>query len=249
MVLAAQLTFTTSCKKDEDTPEPSTGSNAPADAPLSLLGTTADMEFTTANTGAPYTLNQQVKMSFVTNGDLGIDDDPTANDGDELTLSFTSKQGNEYVWTDNANGHIYSMSLIDDTTINEINVFDISGVSFLGQFTPINNNTGNIVANYEGSYTVTNVLNGSHTRMSVSIDADGNIDFDTNVMLDAGNFALVSDRLDCCDGIWIDMDPFPTTNYPRAELYVDSTSGDLNALHYYPDYPSISGRVQVELSN
>lgn len=247
------LTLLGACKKDEAvTPDDGNNGNnggTPADAPQAMLGRTANMEFTTANTGAPYVLDQKVNFTFASNADLGVDDDPAANDGDELTLPFNAKQGNEYVWNDQGSNHSYVLSLIDDTTINEINVFDLGSNSFLGQFTPIGNDPGpSLVGQYMGSYNVTAVEKGSHTRMTIQIDGDGNIDFDAGVALDANDYALVSDALDCCDGIWVDMAPYPTENYPRVELHMDPSSGELSAVHYYPEYPTVNNRVQVTVS-
>lgn len=233
-----------SCGKDDDQPNPTT---PPQSLPSAIAGTSLNMEFTAPQTGAPYTLGQIVQFTFSSSGSLGIDVDPTAGNGDEITISSFTESSGEYIWEDAAAGVSYHLSLKSDNSVNEINVFDAGGTNFLGQFIP-ESGGGNLVVNYEGSYTVTSVDKGTHTRMTVSIDASGNIDFDTGIMLNAADFALVSDRLDCCDGIWIDMNPYPTEPYERVNLHMDPNSGDLIRIEYYPQYPSVSGRVEVTLT-
>lgn len=244
------------CEEDEDdTPEPTVTTNGGNNGgqsvtlPSSISGQSANMLFSAPQSGAPYADQQEVKFTFNANGILGIDQNPSANDGDELTLNTLSESNGEYIWDDNSNDFSYRLSLKSDQSINEVNVFQLSSNSFMGQFTPINGASGAaLVGNYAGTYTVTSVDKGSHSRMSVTIDSQGNIDFDTNTQLNAADFALVSDRLDCCDGIWIDLNPHPTQPYPRLNLFIDSTTNQPNKMEYMPNYPNISGRVHVFLS-
>jgi|GEM_PF-1768002 len=215
--------------------------------PATVSGQVVDMKFTTAQTGAPYVDNQEVKMTFSSAGQLFIDDDPAANDGDEINIATFTLVGSEYIWQDASNGHAYALSLKPDGSINEVNVSNSASGMFLGQFITIDNNANSLVANYQGNYDVTSVDKGSHSRMTVSIDANGNIDFDSAVQLNSSDFDLVSDRLSCCNGIWIDMKPYPTTPYPRVNLFVDQTSGELNKIEYFPEYSSVNNRVTVNL--
>ena len=240
-----------SCSDDEsDTTTPmdqgNGNNNSGVSLPASVKGQVVNMKFTAAQMGAPYTENQEFKFTFSSSGMLFIDDDPAANDGDEITLSSPSLVGNEYVWTDASNDFSYALSLKSDSSINEVNLSQTSSSSFLGQFIPTNSGGGaSMIAAYAGTYTVTSVDKGTHSRMTVIIDASGNIDFDSNVQLMVSDFALVSDRLDCCDGIWIDMNPWPTEPYQRVNLFIDSTSNTPNKIEYMPEYPSISNRVHV----
>ncbi len=242
--LAGMLLFT-SCNKDDDPDQDPNNNNLPS----AIAGTDLRMKFTAPQSGAPYVLDQIVKFTFSGSGALGIDVNPDDNDGDEITIASFTQSGGEYIWTDNASGFSYKLSLKSDNSVNEINVFAVANNVFMGQFIPVDGGgSTNLVANYEETYTVTSVDHGSHSRMTVIIDANGNIDFDSGISLNASDFALVSDRLDCCDGIWIDMNPYPTEPYPKVNLYVDSVSGELNKIEYLPEYPGIGNRVTVNLS-
>jgi hypothetical protein len=241
--LLSLLIFTACSKEEDDQNVMGTNNNLPS----TIAGESVLMRFSAPQTGAPYTDNQEIKFTFSSNGLLSIDENPDDQDGDELSIaSFTELDG-EYIWADAANDLSYKLSLKDDNSINELNLFTTSSNTFLGQFLPLDGSSTNLVANYAGNYSVTSVDKGNHNRMTVSIDADGNIDFDTNVLLQASDFALVSDRLDCCDGIWVDMSPYPTEPYARINLFVDNTSRKLNKVEYLPEYPSIANRVTVNL--
>lgn len=244
--LALVLAFS-SCSKDD---EGDTGSTGPASAnlPSSISGTVLLMKFTAPQANAPYTLDQKVQFTFSSSGLLGIDSNPADMDGDEISIASFTESGGEYIWSDANAGFEYHLSLQSDGSVNEVNLFQISDNSFQGQFVPDAGSTGNLVAVYEGTYTVTSVDKGSHSRMTVSIDADGNIDFDSAVQLNYSDFALISDRLDCCQGIWIDMSPYPSDPYQRVNLFIDTNTNELNKIEYMPQYPSIAGRVTVNLS-
>ena len=249
VLFIASLLFMPSCTEDEKDEEPTPQANGTSNStlPSSVSGKVVTMQFTAPQTGAPYTLQQEVQFTFSSSGQLHIDDDPAANDGDEITIASFTVVGSEYIWDDNANGFSYALSLKSDGNINEVNVSNTASGTFLGQFIEVNTSSGNLVANYEGNYDVTSVEKGSHGRMTVSIDASGNIDFDTSVEFKAADFDLVSDRLSCCNGIWIDMKPYPTEPYPRVNLFVDASSGELNKIEYYPQYSGINNRVFVNL--
>lgn len=237
-----------SCDKDDEDPVTNPPTNNPS-LPATISGTVANMEFTTANVGAPYTLNQKVNFTFSSSGMLFIDVDPAAANGDEVNIASFTLVGQEYVWEDTQAGFKYALSLTSNSEINEINVSNLSG-SFLGQFTPIatgGNTELDLIKAMAGNYAVTNVSKGAHTRMSVTIAANGDIDFDTGLQFVTADYELISDRLDVLDGVWIDMTPYPTEPYPRLQIFVDPTDRTkaVNML-YSPSYPNVSGRVEID---
>ncbi|MGD1848158.1 MAG: hypothetical protein ACFB10_22410 [Salibacteraceae bacterium] len=238
--LVGLLLFAACSKDDDSDPEPATPVNP--SLPAAIAGSTANLEFTTANPGAPYSLGDQVLFTFSTSGAMAIDIDPSANNGNEVSVATLTLVGSEYQWEDTGNGYRYTLSLNPDESINEVNVSDLSN-AFLGQFTPVGAGAANLtlVKNLAGTYTVTAVNVGAHTRMTVTIDADGNIDFDTGLQLVTEDYELISDRLDVLNAIFIDMAPYPSEPYPRIELYVDPGTQALHEVHYAPQYPNGGG--------
>lgn len=257
LLSTALLIFSCSDDSSEE-PAPSTtnngsggsgGSGQNATLPSSIAGTTANMKFTAAQAGAPYTNDQLADFTFSAGGQMDIDDDPANNDGNEVTVATFEKIGSEYVWRDTQSGYDYSLSLTTNDAINEINVS--SSGNFLGQFVPVGGSGGssNLIANYAGTYTVSSVDHGSHSRMTVIIDNNGNIDFDSNTTLNYSDMELISDRIDCCQGIWIDMKPWPTEPYQRLNLFIDTNTNTPNKIEYFPEYTSINNRVTVNLTS
>lgn len=243
-ILALCIILFWGCNSDNDNP----GSAANPKGNNPLRGNSYLMEFFQADPSAPYQPDQVVGFEIKTNGDLRIDVDPDAMNGFESELASAGKVGDEYSWEDNSGGYRYLLSLKDSLKINEINLFSLGTNDFLGQFTEVDTSSVDpleLIKALAGTYNISNVLQGSHNRMTVIIDPDGNIDFDSSVQLDNSTYELISDQRECCDGIWIDMTPYPTTTYPRIELYFD-TQGDLKSMTYYPQYSSVSGRVEVE---
>ena len=222
----------------------------PADLPSVVRGVKANMELTLSNVDdIPYVLNQKVDFTFSDLGGLAIDVDPEAVNGDEIEIPvFYITPNGEFVWIDEPAGYFYALSIISEK-ISEINLIASADSSFLGQFTEVESGGStalDLVKAFQGTYNVTSVDNGAHNRNTVVIDAEGNIDFDTDKNFTVDTYELITDRVECCEGIWIDLAPYPSEPYPRLELYVD-TDGLLTEINHYPEYPNASGRVDVKL--
>ena len=212
-----------------------------ADLPDELTGVVVELQFSTADSG-PYQMGDLVEFAFSSSGALFITD----ASNNVLELSSFVQEGSEYVWDDTENAKRYAVSLTSEGEINEINYLESTN-SFLGQFVPVaGNDELSLIIALAGDYTISSVDEGSHNRMTIAIDAQGTIDFDTDLSFSADDYELITDRRDCCDGIWVDMSPYPSEPYGRLELYVD-TSGGLSEIYYYPEYPNVSGRVKVKL--
>lgn len=250
-VAATLLALVTACDKDDDpasedpTPTPST-----PEVPAAIAGESENMEFVFANPGAPYQVGDQVLFTFATDGGLGIDTDPDANNGDELTLPPFTTVGTELVWEDSGNGYKYMLSFASDSSIREVNVLSLSN-EYLGQFVPTSSIADGalaIIQAMNGTYPVTSVTKGTHSRMTVTIDASGSIDFDTGISFDTANYELVTDRLDVLNGIWVDMTPYPNEPYPRIELFVIPGTQQLTSIRYSPQYPNVGGVVEININ-
>ena len=165
--------------------------------------------------------------------------------GNEIEMNDFVKIGSEYQWKDGISNHLYTLSLQSDGSVNELNL-NASNGQFLGQFTVFDEDSNElaIIQALEGTYQVSTIDRGVHDRMSVIIDSDGNIDFDTDAVLKSSDFQLVTDRVSELNSIFIDMTPYPSEPYPRVELLLDA-NGSLSQVAYYPEYPSISGRSVV----
>ena len=233
----------TACSEDDDdNPDTDPEMNLP------VVGSEINLEVTFAGAGAPYDEGQQALFRFGTNGSLGIDLNPAAADGNEVSVVSYNEVGGEYIWTDNTASIKYALSLTADDSINEVNVFDLNE-NFLNQWTPIQEGDDNLdlIINAFGQYTVNNVLRGSHSRMIVNIDINGNIDFDDGVSFSTSEYALITDRLAANKQVYVDIDPYPNDPYPRLELTYDGVNNTtVKSILYYPQYPNVSGRTEVE---
>ncbi len=213
----------------------------PADLPDDLAGVVIELEFI-SDDASPYRMGDLVEFAFSSSGALFI----TTASGSSLELPTFVQENEEFIWDDAPNGRRYAVSLTADGDINEINYLG-SDNAFLGQFVPVSGNDElELIIALEGDYTVSSVDEGSHNRMSVSIDNQGTIDFDMDLTFTAEDYELITDRRDCCDGIWVDISPYPSEPYERLELYVDA-SDNLTEIHYYPEYPNVGGRVKISL--
>lgn len=233
---------------DDDSTEPETQQDQTANAtlPASVSGQVVNFTFTAAQPGAPYTLNQEVKVTFSSSGMFFLDSDPAANNGDEVNVASFTTVGNEIVWADAANDYSYALSFKADSSINELNVSQTSTSTFLGSFEPIVALDASLIGQFAGTYNVTQTIAGAHTRNTVIIDANGNIDFDTNKQINTTEFARIDNKLDCCDAISVDTKPYPTTPYGRIIMYTDSTNSTLTGIDYRPDHPGLTNRVEVK---
>lgn len=164
--------------------------------PSGLTDNDFQLQFTTANNGAPFNLNDIVAASFSTPDNLALDYNPSAQDGNELTLTDAAEDNGEYRWVDSATNVAYVVSLVN-SNLNEVNLFSADNNSFLGQFTPYSDagiDNLELVTALTGTYRVDAVSSGSHSRNTIMINDDGSINFDTNVQFSANQIQIIYDR-------------------------------------------------------
>lgn len=131
-VAVLSSSFLIACSDDATT----TSASGSGSLPSSVAGKSVTFTFGAGQSGAPFNDGDSVKVTFSSSGALFIDTNPSANDGDEISISsFTTNASGEYIWEDGAAGFKYFLSFTSDGSINELNVMDTAD-SFLGQFTP-----------------------------------------------------------------------------------------------------------------
>lgn len=236
----------TSCS-DDDKSEPMDQQNQTTNPalPSTVASQVVNMIFTSAQTGAPYTLNQEVKVTFSSSGMLFLDENPSANDGDEVNVATFTKKGVEYVWDDASNDYSYALSLKTDSSINELNVSKTSTSAFLGSFKAKENVDATVMKTFTGTYNVTRVSSGTHSRMTVIVKADGGIDFDSNLDINVSDYARITDNLATTTNLSIDTKPYPVQPYGRIVMYTDSTKTRLVSMDYRPDHPAVTNRIEL----
>jgi hypothetical protein len=206
-----------------------------AAVPTGLIGSW-QLIMSSAQAGSPYANDASENFVVSADGNLTI--------GSGQTLMNPIQSGSELIWTDGLSGLQWRLSNTQTGNFNEINLFGDSGSTFLGSFRESNNNPG-LIGSYSGTYAVSTITKGTHSRGSVIIAADGTIDFDTGVVLNPGAIALETDRRDVLDRVLIDYNPYPDAPHQRIVLVVDATGTMLIGMEYWPQYSGVSGRVFI----
>lgn len=184
--------------------------------------------------GGPFSEDDEI--SFKVNEDGSVD---VTTSSETYKLSNPKEEGAELIWE--KDGIKYALSNIQTKEFNEVNISNNTG--FLGQFSEkVNLSEGLqlLVDNFGGNWRVTNVAEGTHTRGTVIIDSNGNIDFDTNVSFTASQLNLISDRISVLDSIFVDIAPWPSEPYPRMDFNVETKT-----IIYRPNYPNGGGAIEV----
>lgn len=199
------------------------------------------LEATSNQAGSPFTDGEMVLVIVGTDGSL------TIGEGAPLTDPFVRRVGGsvnpaEIIWYDATRQLEYALSNNGTGSFNEINVGDASqpmtdGIpAFLGQLVEAGGGDGvagiELVQGLAGEYTVSEVLGGSHARMSLTIGGDGTIDYDEALRFAPEDFDAIYDRLDCCDRITVEMQVQDDDNKPRIDLFLDA-EGDLVRVQYF----------------
>lgn len=253
ILLLSSIVLLSACKldissDDDDEIDDGTGGDPVVTLPTELMGVVANMQFTHAETGAPYNLDQLADFTFSSSGSLFIDTDPDAANGDELQLDDVAMVGSEYVWMDDQNGFNYAVSLTA-TGIHEINLTSSAGV-FLGQFTHYvepgsDLPNADLVVKYAGTYNVV-ASSGTHTRGTVVIGTDLSVDFDTGVAFTEDDIDVIYDRT------FIDGEPRVQLSYGADDdadvinLYLSADLSAVVQIQYRNNNQSIDVRADVQ---
>lgn len=231
------VTGTSSCSKTDDTT--TSTSNLPSEC-TSIL---ADLEGThtlTAgnNTGGPgddFGNSSTYDVVVLANGKISIqsDNSPIVFEGSDIT-SCEELQHESNVYYDKSG--LMLIVQVEGESITLV-LYDSNGQITLS-YSP--GPDVSLIVTYAGTYPVTAVSKGSHSRMSVTIGSDGSIDFDSGISYTANDYQLISDRLDCCQAVYIDCAPYPSEPYPRITIETNSY-GEIIGMSYNANYPNSGG--------
>jgi hypothetical protein len=84
-----------------------------------------------------------------------------------------------------------------------------------------------LLKNIAGTYTVTSVTSGSHTRNTFIINADGSINYDADKQYSTSEITTVWDRRSCCNAIYVDL-----TSQKRMDIFFKADSTSLSHVTY-----------------
>ncbi len=247
-LLFCLLNFT-ACQKDEgvdfvDEPEPITLNNP--DLPANLSGTEVTLKFTNNLGRAPFKFGQEALFTFSEFGEMFIDSDPNRFDGNEIEMSTLVLVGSDYQWEDTPSRHRYTLVLHADERIKAVNVSDLND-NLLGQFTPLDpsDNHLDLVKYLAGTYSVDYVDRGIHTRRTITIEPNGNIDFDDGVYFTASDYQRIRNNLNTLNRFTIHVSPYPSYPSPMLELILDKTTWKLSRVLYLPKIPGWEDAVTL----
>lgn len=225
------------------------GSSNSATLPAYVAGQIVDMEFCCSTAGAPYVNGEIVKFTFSSSGSLMLTDQYTL-----VAATFTNNSNSNaelYVWDDGT--YSYELSVLNQA-IHEVNVSLSADSTFLGQFTPTSGgNSGidlSLVIALTGTYNVDTINFGTHSRMTITINAQGGVDFDTGMNFPAASAVSIYDQTGCCNRIDVEYGEINGIS-PNASLrfYLDG-SGALQqiVLQSEPNITTVTDLV-VSTSN
>ena len=113
-----------------------------------------------------------------------------------------------------------------------------------------------LVAAHAGTFSVTPSV-GTHARGTITIGADGSIDYDTSLQFEIADYQGVYDRLECCQRISVEMNPRPDNDPALAEgarhrvdVFTDASTpgGAVVRFEYFPNWPSEEGKVILDVT-
>lgn len=216
------------------------------------------LKVTSSQSGSPYSDGETYLVI------VGSDNSLTIGDGPALTDPFERQIGNsfnsaEVIWLDETNQLEYALSNNSNGSFNEINIGDAANPQaangipgFLGQMV-VDNGGGSGPANIElvqalaGTYTVSEVVGGSHSRGTVTIASDGALDYDTDLSFAVDDYASVSDRRFLEEPAYF-IETTTDGSGPRFDLLLDA-SDNLIGVQYYPVGFGSSGGSEVRFAS
>ena len=212
------------------------------------------LKVTSSQPGSPYSDGETYLVI------VGSDNSLTIGDGPALSDPFERQIGNsfntaEVIWLDETHQLEYALSNNSTGSFNEINIGDAANPQaangipgFLGQMV-IDNGGGSGPDNIElvqalaGSYSVSEVQEGSHTRNTVTISSEGVVDYDDGIRIAIDEIDAVYDRLACCNRITIETTA--DGSGPRIDLFVDEQGALIEVEYFTAGLGSDGSKVTV----
>ena len=213
---------------------------------------------TSNQSGSPFTDDQMVMAVVTGDGTLQIDDGPVLGNPFERD-SGNGFTGTEIIWLDTNANIEYALSNNSTGSFNEINVGDASAAApgsgvpaFLGQL--IQQSTGGggpdnieLVQALAGTYTVSEVIDGMHSRGTITIASDGAIDFDTGVSFAVSDYDAIFDRRFLSEPAYF-IETTSDGSGPRIDLQLDDND-QLIGVRYFPEGRGGGGDTEVAVSS
>ncbi|MBQ4812459.1 hypothetical protein J8M20_13965 [Pseudoalteromonas luteoviolacea] len=213
--------------------------------PDALSGKVFTLTFNLTDSGSSFTDGQKVMFTFSSSGKLFIDVDPDASNGDDITIDDFDKSGDEYNYSDEANGFKYSVAVLDGK-LHEINLFAIGG-GLLGQF--VEQASGDEIPNLElvtalaGTYTVTGE---GHSRGTFIIGQDGTIDFDSGVSFAPSDIVAIFDRRNITEEPRVQVNYGSDDSGPSIRIFLNSDLQTIKMIVYSNQNEGIEVSVTVQ---
>ncbi|MDX1496856.1 MAG: hypothetical protein R3352_04820 [Salinisphaeraceae bacterium] len=217
-----------------------------------------DLKYEEAQAGGPFTNGQSVTAVVGEDGSLQINGKTLSNP--QYCVFDGAANTAEVIWADNDAQIEYALSDNNSGTFNEINVGDASQPrdfgdtqlpAFLGQLKEDTGGQGDgpanlaLVTTYAGDYSVTEVKDGTHVRSSLSISAQGDIDYDADISFAQSDIDVIFDRLECCSRISVNMKERDGKT-PRIDLFEDDAGNLVEVVYYTDNFGSSGSTVSVE---
>ena len=208
--------------------------------------------------GSPYTDGESFLVIVDSSNQLTIGDGPALSGPFEREISGTFNDA-EVIWLDETNQLEFALSDNRTGVFNEINIGDAANPQssngipgYLGQLKVVEqggNGPANIelVQALEGSYTVSEVQEGSHSRGTVTISSEGVVDYDTGISIAIDEIDAVYDRLGCCNRITIETTA--DGSGPRIDLFVDEQGALIEVEYFTAGFGSDGSKVSVTAGN
>lgn len=212
------------------------------------------LKVTSSQSGSPYSDGETYLVI------VGSDSSLTIGDGPALTDPFERQIGNsfnsvEVIWLDETHQLEYALSNNSTGSFNEINIGDAANPQaangipgFLGQLV-VDNGGGSgpdnidLVQALAGSYNVSEVQEGSHSRNTVTISSEGVVDYDDGIRIAIDDIDAVYDRLGCCNRITIETTA--DGSGPRIDLFVDEQGALIEVEYFTAGLGSDGSKVSV----
>ncbi|MCF2858743.1 hypothetical protein L1286_14745 [Pseudoalteromonas sp. SMS1] len=243
VTVTADLTYTwTPGYKDSDASDDDSSDDMLPDALSSKVFT---LTFKLSESGSAYTDGQKVQFTFSSSGKLFIDVDPDTSNGDEITLDSFDKEGDEYVYSDQANGFNYSVAVLNDK-LHEINLFAIGG-GLLGQFVvqASEDDIPNLAAltALAGTYVVSG---DGHSRGTVIIGQDGTVDFDSGISYTPSDIVAIFDRKNITEEPRVQVNYGSDDDGPSVRIFLNTDLQSVKMMRYTHNNENISIEVTVQ---
>lgn len=210
--------FFTACSKDDDANNNSNGNNNQNNTGTAICGGFFEANQGTSNlTAGPvnsnfdnnFTQGNAYEVVIFENGDLHVTGDDQTYEFTESMITECGESHETNVYYDNtATG--FQIILQKEGGAMQIVLYNDDGQVQLDRFAPADLT---LLIERAGTYNVQSMSDAAeHDRMTVIIETDGTINFDTDMVFGQDEISAVFDRPECCDRVHVDLTEGATMN-------------------------------------